>query len=87
MLMGLDPNMFQAATDSVLRRPEPRASGFLQGYIRERFIADYVDDSRLTYRLSRIMRRVGLPDLPDISQWLSRTRRLVYQHADELLPA
>ena len=38
---------------------------FIPRFLHERFLYDYLDDAKLLYRLNQVMRRVGLPVLPD----------------------
>jgi hypothetical protein len=49
---------------------------------------DYADDGKLWRRLNQVMRRVGLPPLPEsIRDLLPEARRLVASRAVELLAA
>lgn len=53
-----------------------------------RFLYDYVDDDRLTFRLNQVMRRVGLCKLPaSFGAVLAPARRAVHCRAGELLAA
>ncbi len=38
---------------------------FIPRFLHERFLYEYLDDAKLLYRLNQVMRRVGLPLLPD----------------------
>lgn len=85
LLDDLDGTVVQHAANRILRQPETRLELLLQRFCQERFLADYPSDAGLQYRLAGVMRRVGLPPLPDLSQWLQSARDQVYQRADELL--
>ena len=51
-----------------------------------RFLADYVDPSRLLYRLNQVMRRIKLAALPDdVLEVIRRGRELIEPRVDELL--
>lgn len=51
-----------------------------------RFLYDYADDERLTFRLNQVMRRVRLPELPpQFTTMLPAARTLVGKHARALL--
>lgn len=85
ILDALDVRMVQAAANRILRQPETHLEILLPRFSREKFLADYPDDLGLQVRLAGVMRRVGLPPLPDLSQWLKQARQQVYIRADELL--
>lgn len=85
MLDQLDAELVQLAANKILRRPVDRLALLIPRFSQERFIADYVEDSRLLYRLNGVMRRVGLPPLPEISDWLQSARFQVYQAMPSLL--
>jgi hypothetical protein len=55
-------------------------------FVAERFLWDYADDGKLTYRLNQVMRRVGLPMLPTrFERVLPSARRLVAERRHDLL--
>jgi hypothetical protein len=85
MLDRLDAELVQTAANKILRNPEDRIALLIPRFAQERFIADYVDNSRLLFRLNGVMRRVGLPQLPDITNWLQLARVRVYDAAPNLL--
>lgn len=87
MLGGLDALLVQAAANKILKRPVDRLALLIPRFTQERFIADYIDDKAMQYRLAGVMRRVGLPPLPDITHWLSTARSQVYLQFDSLLPS
>ena len=86
MLDSLDAQLVQSAANKILRKEVDKLVWLIPRFSQERFIADYVDDARMQYRLGGVMRRVGLPPLPDITQWLSNARQQVYSNVDLLLP-
>lgn len=65
----------------------PQSLGdFVPLFIRERFLWDYLDDGKLSYRLNQVMRRVGLTYLPDnFRGLLPEMRHGVNQRAKQLL--
>jgi hypothetical protein len=76
--------------DSVNRMaPQPTdcLREFIPLFVRERFLADYLDSNRLLFRLNQVMRRVKLNPLPvSFEAALERARAIVTSHASELLP-
>jgi hypothetical protein len=55
-------------------------------FCSERFLYDYGDDAKLLRRLNHVMRRVGLPPLPDaLLAFLPAARQDVRRRRDELL--
>jgi hypothetical protein len=74
-----------------VNRMAPKTTVCLQNFIplfvRERFLADYLDASRLLFRLNQIMRRVKLNPLPaSFETTLEPAREIVRGHAAGLLP-
>ena len=58
----------------------------IERFCEVRFLYDYADDERLTFRLNQVMRRVGLNELPTrFSEMLPGARELVRIHRDGLL--
>jgi hypothetical protein len=52
----------------------------------ERFLYDYLDDGKLLTRLNHVMRRVGLPALPEaLRELFPQARRAVQERRGELL--
>jgi hypothetical protein len=86
LLEELDVRLVQQAANRILKRPEHRLAVLIPRFLEERFLSDYPTDSGLLYRLGGVMKRVGLPPLPDLADWLSSARQRVYEQADELLP-
>lgn len=86
MVGQLDSLLVQRAANKILRIAEDRFPLLLNRFAKEQFIADYVEDKGLQYRLSGVMRRVGLPELPDLTHWLQSARPRVYERVGELLP-
>ena len=61
--------------------------GFISLFVRERFLADYLDTNRLLFRLNQVMRRVRLNPLPaSFETALEAARAIVTRHAAGLLP-
>lgn len=86
MLDDLDAGRVQLAANKILRQAVDRLTLLIPRFSKERFLADYITDAGMQYRLSGVIRRVGLPPLPDLTPWLRMARTLVYDHADQLLP-
>ncbi len=83
---SLDARLLQAAANKICRKPVTQLTVAVPRFIRERFLADYHDDRLLLMRLNGVMRRVGLPLLPEsVIDWLATARPRVRQSADELL--
>lgn len=54
----------QRVISHLATRPVDRIAALIPRFIDERFLYDYLDDSKLLMRLNHVMRRVGLPQLP-----------------------
>ena len=85
-LESLDAELVQAGANAICRQPVTRLAELLPKFIEVRFLADYSDDVLLLRNLNRVMKRVGLPQLPDsVAVWSSDARQRVRASADELL--
>lgn len=85
-LESLDAELVQAGANAICRQPVTRLAELLPKFIEVRFLADYSDDVLLLRNLNRVMKRIGLPRLPDsIAVWASDARQRVRAGADELL--
>lgn len=83
---GLDADRVQQAAERIAPRPIPNLAHAVRRFCRERFLWDYLDDAKLTYRLNQVMRRVGLPTLPDdFQQLLPNMRAAVAACSRQLL--
>jgi hypothetical protein len=82
----LDAVRVQECLNRLAPRPTQRLAPLIPLFCRERFLADYFDDNRLTWRLCQVMRRVGLPELPaSFRDVLPQARHWIAGRADELL--
>jgi hypothetical protein len=63
-LGNIDVNIVQAAVNRIAPQPTDRLAGFVSLFCSERFLWDYADNGKLSTRLDQVMRRVGLPRLP-----------------------
>lgn len=85
-LKSIDAEKAQAAANAICRKPVEKLTVLLPRFIQERFLDDYYDDELLRMRLNGVMRRIGLPMLPEtVTHWLATARTRVRYHADELL--
>ena len=86
MLDTIDPILIQRLVSRLAPRPTERLAWFVAAFRRERFLWDYLEDARLGVRLNQIMRRVGLPPLPEgFCELLPPMRRAVALRLDALL--
>lgn len=85
-LDAVDPAQVERAVERFASRTPLHLGAMIDGFRRQRIIFDYLDDSRLMFRLNQVMRRVGLPALPDdFAQLLPEARRLIAARREELL--
>ena len=83
-----DPRRVQQAVNRFLPAPTDRLASCLERFLEHRFLGDYVDDERLLFRLGQVLRRVGLPDLPDdFKSLVPACRERVRGSVGELLQA
>ena len=85
-LAALDRDATQQAVSRLATQPTGGIAQLLDRFAGERFLYDYLDDGRLLIRLNHIMRRVGLPTLPDtLSQLFPALRERVRERRHDLL--
>jgi hypothetical protein len=87
-LARLDAMVTQQAITRLATRPVDRIITLIPRFLSDRFLYDYLDDSKLLIRLNHIMRRVGLPQLPNTMLDIipSQRRRVRGQMSDLLKP-
>jgi hypothetical protein len=62
---SLDATAVSEGVNRMATRPTDLLEPFIPLFSRERFLYDYADDGKLLGRLNRVLRRVGLPELPE----------------------
>lgn len=86
ILADLDSDKLQMAANKICRKPVTMLKLLVNRFLEVRFLADYHDDALLCMRLNGVMKRVGLPPLPEsVIPWLASARTRVRAAADELL--
>jgi hypothetical protein len=83
---SLEGEPIAAAVEQMLDRSSGPLAQWVGRFSSERFLWDYLEDEKLLFRLNQVMRRVGLPALPDAFQEVFPQARLdVRARRDELL--
>ena len=86
ILEAVDPGRVEAAVNRMAPRPTGRLAGFIELFLRERILWNYLEDDKLLLRLNQVMRRVRLDALPDqFVALLPAAREFVLERKDELL--
>lgn len=82
----VDSQRVQSAINSFASVSTDRIVDFIPRFIDEAYLYDYFDDSRVRYRMNRVLKRVGLVELPpEFEHWLVDARKSVYANALEML--
>lgn len=82
----IDPAVVADVVNRMATRQSDLLATFIPKFRSVRFLYDYVQDEKLTWRLNHVMRRVELPPLPDeFLMILPAARQRVSQRRDELL--
>jgi hypothetical protein len=85
-LEEVDPELVGHVVRQVSGKEAAGLPDFIRAFRQIRFLYDYGEDGKLLSRLNGVMRRVGLPVLPDsLRDLLAEARRLVDAHRDALL--
>lgn len=83
---SLDAQAVEQLVGQLAGRPVERIAELLPLFSRERFLSDYASDEKLCFRLNQVMRRVGLPTLPEgFRTMLPEARVQVGRFRSELL--
>ena len=86
VLGQLDRGRVEAAVNHMAPRPTRQLAVFIERFLRERILWDYLEDDRLMGRVNQVMRRVRLAPLPDgFAALLPAARKLVTRRKEELL--
>lgn len=86
-LEDIDGAAVEAAVNRMARGETERLKMLIPLFHREKFLYDYLDDSRLLWRLNRVLERVGLSVLPDAAApVLAAGRIIVRERTRDLLP-
>jgi hypothetical protein len=86
VLAQVDPGQVQAAVNRMAPRPTQRLALFIELFLGERILWDYLEDDKLWVRLNQVMRRVRLDGLPDpFADIFPDARKLVAERKDALL--
>ncbi len=86
VLGQVDPEQVEAAVNCMAPRTTQRLAPFIELFLRERILWDYLEDDKLLTRLNQVMRRVRLDGLPDdFAALLPIARKLVADRKSELL--
>jgi hypothetical protein len=85
-LAQVEPSQVAAAVSQMTGRDVQALALLIPRFMKERFLCDYLDDEKLLTRLNHVMRRVGLPALPeDLLEMFPAARLDVRRRRDELL--
>ena len=83
---AVDAVRLQNAVNLLVTKPTDKLAEYHGEYLNARFLFDYSDDDRLTYRVNRVMSRVKqLPLNDELRTWLPTARHRVCDRAAELL--
>jgi len=83
---NLDAAFIQQCVNRMAKKSTTRLAAVVPMFCREAFLWDYVDDSRLLFRLNQVMRRVKLQPLPpETVDVLNDARSIVRARIDDLM--
>ena len=86
VLAGIEPLAVQQAVNAMAKQPTQNLAPLISRFIDERFLPDYLDDTRLRRRLNQVLQRVKLSPLPVEAQSVfGLGRTLVRDRLSELL--
>ena len=87
IVADIDPAEIQQGVNQIAVRSTDKLQRFIDVFLSERYIFDYLQDRGVLYRLNRILARIGLGQLDEsILEWFPRARRLVDELRECLFP-
>jgi hypothetical protein len=87
-LASVDPAWIENTLGWFLDRPVSGLASFIERFLEARFLFDYLDASKLIYRLNQVTRRIKLrPLTPNTTGVIESGREIVERRLPELLPA
>ncbi len=82
----VDPQVIQDTVNAIAVKPTEKLVPFIDVFLREGYLYDYFEDAGVMYRINRILKRIGLSELPESCiEWVAHTRSRVNQEFNELL--
>ncbi|MFO0914601.1 MAG: hypothetical protein U0795_16705 [Pirellulales bacterium] len=82
----LDGDELDQGVNLLTPRPVAGVAVWLDRFLAEKFLYDYLSDAKLLFRLNQVMRRVGLPELPVATlDIFPQARQAVEERADLLV--
>lgn len=82
----VDAEWVASTVERLCGRSVGRLGEFIPKYFEMKFLGDYGEDDTLTLRLNQVMRRVGLPELPDsFATVLPSARKQIATSADLII--
>lgn len=85
VLDTVDVDFVEEVVNRMTPRPTDRLAELIRGFSTKRILSKYAEDAKLLVCLNRVMRRVGLPELPDaFQQILPEARQIVELRREEL---
>jgi hypothetical protein len=85
VIAELDGEFVAETIEQMTGRPVGELAKFIDRFGEIRFLADYADNDRLTFRLNQVLKRVGLAELPPaFPAQLPEMRRAVRERCHEL---
>jgi len=86
LIAGVDAEKVQSAVNQFATKPTEKLVPAMERFVSERYIFDYLTDEGATYRMTRVLERLGLDPLDDkILPWTATARTRVYERMSGLL--
>jgi hypothetical protein len=83
---ALDAVEFERAVNVITGKPTDQLVGVMARYVEAKFLYDYLDPTKLLFRLNQVMSRVGLALLPDsMVPWIEKAEAQVRSRRERLL--
>jgi hypothetical protein len=85
-LLSVDRGSVQEAVNRMAPQPAQNLDWFIERFCEAEFLRDYAEDRTLLWRLNQVLRRVGLPVLPEeFTTTIAAARESVTPEADRLI--
>lgn len=85
-LETIEPLKVQEIVNLFATKKTDKLAPEIERVLKNRYLFDYTDDSKMLYRINRVMKRIGLELIDDrILDWMKGARSRVYDRVPDLL--
>ena len=85
-IASVSPELIQDTVNAFVSRPTRQLVPFVAGFLKSRYVFDYLDDEKMKFRVNQVFQRLRLePIKSELDAWFVESRAEVYRRVSELL--